>query len=82
MARNTPAAVKQALASPVIKLPSDEVLNLVLTQARNCPLQNMDHAKAVDIALTEVITFLNQIKSQAAVGVDGASTSPQASANA
>ncbi len=70
-----------AKKSPALAPPSVQSIDIILQQAANAPLQNLQHAAAVDKALQEVAAFfraLLQIKSQDT----GAASNPQALASA
>lgn len=67
--------------SQPLKAPSQQALQLVLDQAANAPLQNMQHAIAVDRALNEVRAFFDALNPDQSKSSPGVSGSPQASAN-
>ncbi len=48
-----------------LKPPSQQVIELVLNHAASAPLQNLNHAKAVDAALNEVAAFFRALYSPA-----------------
>lgn len=66
-----------AKKTSAIKQPSREAVQLVLNQAASAPLQNLQHAAAVDKALNEVAAFFNALMPQAN---GGRAENPQASA--
>jgi hypothetical protein len=59
-------------------LPSGRSIEMVLTQAANAPLQNMQHAAAVDAALKEVTAYFRALlqpsESQASARAGGSAS--------
>ncbi len=66
---------------PALKAPNPEAVKLILEQAARAPLQNMDHAAAVDKAHLELRMFFQQLYADQ-IKDSGPPSNPAASANA